>query len=157
QHLVFEEFARKMVPAIRPFHVFSPDINAAIPAEFAAATYRFGHSMLHDTVARTNVDPLTGAKTPNDVPLVTAFLNPLLYYNGGAAGTLSADRAAGAVIMGNVDLVGNEIDEFITEAVRNNLLGLPLDLAVLNIARARDVGIPPLNEERRQIFARTND
>ena len=25
--------------------------------------------------------------------------------------------------------VGNEIDEFVTEAVRNNLLGLPLDLA----------------------------
>ena len=45
QHLVFEEFARKIQPAIRPFHVYSPDINPAIPAEFAAATYRFGNSM----------------------------------------------------------------------------------------------------------------
>src|SRR4051795_8581689 len=52
QHLVFEEFARKMVPAIRPFHVFSPDINPSIPAEFAHAVYRFGHSMLDDDVAR---------------------------------------------------------------------------------------------------------
>ena len=49
QHLVFEEFARKMQPAIRPFHVYNPDINPAIPAEFAHAVYRFGHSMLTTT------------------------------------------------------------------------------------------------------------
>jgi Ca2+-binding RTX toxin-like protein len=157
QHLVFEEFARKMVPAIRPFHVYSTDINPAIPAEFAAATYRFGHSMLTDTISRTNVDTVTGAKTPNDISLLDAFLNPPEFYNGGSAGTLSAQRAAGSIIMGSVDQVGNEIDEFVTETLRNNLLGLPLDLPVLNIARARDVGIPPLNEVRRQIFAKTND
>jgi hypothetical protein len=34
--------------------------------------------------------------------------------------------------------VGNEIDEFIVSDVRSNLLGLPLDLAVLNLSRARD-------------------
>ena len=53
QHLVFEEFARKVQPAIRPFHVYNPDLNPAIPAEFAHAVYRFGHSMLDDDVART--------------------------------------------------------------------------------------------------------
>src|SRR3954464_7509159 len=151
-----------MVPAGRPFHVDSPEINPAIPADFAAATYRFGHSMLDDTVARTNVDPVTGAKSDNSVPLLTAFLNPPLFWNGGdpatgGAGTLTAEPAAGSAIMGSVDQVGNELDEFVTETVRNNLLGLPLDLPVLNIARARDVGIPPLNAERRRIFAKTND
>ena len=59
--------------------------------------------------------------------------------------------------MGVVDQAGQELDEFVIDTLRNNLLGLPLDLPVLNIARARDVGIPPLNEERRQIFAKTND
>src|SRR2546421_815558 len=157
QHLVFEEFARKIQPAIRPFHVYSPDINPAIPAEFAAATYRFGHSMLDDTIARTNVDPVTGAKSPNDITLLDGFLNPPEFFNGGTAGPLTADRAAGAIIMGSVDQTGNELDEFVTETLRNNLLGLPLDLATLNITRARDVGIPPLNEVRRQIFAKTND
>ena len=157
QHLVFEEFARKMQPAIRPFHVYSPDINPAIPAEFAAATYRFGHSMLTDTISRTNVDPVTGAKTPNDIPLLDAFLRPQEYLNGGTAGPLTPDRAAGAIIMGSVDQTGQEIDEFVVETLRNNLVGLPLDLPAINMARARDVGIPPLNEERRQIFARTND
>ena len=48
--------------------------------------------------------------------------------------------------------VGNEIDEFVTEAVRNNLLGLPLDLPAINIARGRDTGIPSLNEARAQFY-----
>ena len=59
--------------------------------------------------------------------------------------------------MGSSDQVGNELDEFVTETLRNNLLGLPLDLPTLNMTRARSEGIPPLNEFRRQIFARTND
>src|SRR4051795_11100869 len=66
QHLVFEEFARKVQPAVRPFHVYSPDINPAIEAEFAHAVYRFGHSMLDDTVARKNADG-----SDNSVPLLT--------------------------------------------------------------------------------------
>jgi len=53
--------------------------------------------------------------------------------------------------------VGNEIDEFVTEAVRNNLLGLPLDLAVLNIARGRDTGLPSLNGARAQFYEMTGD
>ena len=53
--------------------------------------------------------------------------------------------------------VGNEIDEFVIEALRNNLVGLPLDLAALNMARGRDTGIPSLNEARAQFFAMTGD
>jgi Ca2+-binding RTX toxin-like protein len=162
QHLVFEEFARKVQPAIRPFHVYSPDINPAIEDEFAQAVYRFGHSMLDDDVARTNVDPATGAKTDNSIPLLTAFLNPPEYFerdakHPGTTPPLTPREAAGSVIMGSSDQVGNELDEFVTETLRNNLLGLPLDLPTINMARARESGIPPLNEVRRQIFAQTND
>jgi Ca2+-binding RTX toxin-like protein len=156
QHLVFEEFARKVQPAVRPFHVYSPDINPAIKAEFAHAVYRFGHSMLNDTVARTNTSA-TGVKSDNSVPLLTAFLNPPEYFNGGTAGTLTPEQAAGSVVMGSSDQVGNELDEFVTETLRNNLLGLPLDLPTLNMARAREAGVPPLNNLRRQLFAKTND
>src|SRR2546421_11219659 len=150
QHLVFEEFARKIQPAIRPFHVYSPDINPAIPAEFAAATYRFGPSMLDETIARTNVDPVTGAKSSNDISLLNGFLNPPEFFNGGTSGPLTADRAAGSIIMGSVDQTGNELDEFVTETLRNNLLGLPLDLPQLDMTRARDAGTPPLDEVRPQ-------
>ena len=157
QHLVFEEFARKVQPAVRPFHVYSPDINPAVQAEFAHAVYRFGHSMLDDDVARTNVDPTTGDKSDNSLPLLTAFLNPPELYDGGSAGVVGANRGAGAVFMGSADQAGNEIDEFVTETLRNNLLGLPLDLPTINMARAREAGIPPLNQVRRQIHAATND
>ena len=85
QHLVFEEFARKMQSRrIRPFHAYSPDINAAINAEFAHAVYRFGHSMLDEDVARTDINP-DGSSRDNSVPLLTAFLNPPEYFDGGDA------------------------------------------------------------------------
>ena len=44
-------------------------------------------------------------------------------------------------------------DEQFTGALRNNLLGLPLDLAAINIARGRDTGVPSLNEAREQLYA----
>ncbi|WP_211879971.1 peroxidase family protein, partial [Pseudarthrobacter albicanus] len=152
QHLVFEEFARKVQPAIQPFHVYHSDINPAIHAEFAHAVYRFGHSMLDDTVARTNENG-----SDNSIPLLKAFLNPPEYFNSGSAIPLTPAQAAGSVVMGSSDQVGNELDEFVTETLRNNLLGLPLDLPTLNMTRARDAGVPPLNNVRRQIHAATND
>src|SRR4051794_8836780 len=162
QHLVFEEFARKIQPAVRPFHVYSPDINPAIEAEFAHAVYRFGHSMLDDTVARTSPDG-----TDSSIPLLTAFLNPPALYQGLAKGatatsapvpvTLTAQAGVGSVFMGSADQPGNEIDEFVTETLRNNLLGLPLDLPTINMARAREAGVGSLNQVRRAIWAQTND
>ena len=152
QHLVFEEFARKVQPGINPFEPFAfgqTDINPAITAEFAHAVYRFGHSMLTDTIPRINPD--TGARFP--IPLLEGFLNPAAYGDGG----LPPKAAAGAIIMGLSDQAGQEIDEFVVDTLRNNLLGLPLDLPAINMTRARSEGIPPLNEVRRQIHAATND
>ena len=155
QHLVFEEFARKVQPAINPFEPFAftqPDLDPSVRAEFAHAVYRFGHSMLTDTISRKNPDG-----THNDISLLDGFLNPPSYTDNGAGGTLSAADAAGSIIMGMSDQVGNELDEFTTETLRNNLLGLPLDLASINMARARSEGVPALNVFRRQLFNRTND
>jgi hypothetical protein len=42
----------------------------------------------------------------------------------------------------------NEVDEFLTPAMNQGLLGQPLDLAAINIARGRDMGLPTLNEMR---------
>ena len=59
QHLVFEEFARKVQPAINPFEPFAftqTDLNPAIRAEFAHAVYRFGHSMLTETIAHEDTN-----------------------------------------------------------------------------------------------------
>ena len=152
QHLVFEEFARKMQPLINPFLGGLTSIDPAISAEFAHTVYRLGHSMLPERIARINANG-----TDNGLRLFTAFLNPLEYNNGGAAGPLTAAQAAGSLIRGLSREVGNELDEFVTSSVRNTLVGLPLDLAAINIARGRSEGIPPLNEVRRQFYLATQD
>ncbi|HSP52604.1 MAG TPA: peroxidase family protein [Cryobacterium sp.] len=152
QHLVFEEFGRKVQPAIQPFLSYNTDVNPAVTAEFAHAVYRFGHSMLTETISRTNADG-----TDNSISLLEGFLNPPSYTDGGSAGTLTSEQAAGSVIMGMSDQVGNELDEFVTDTLRSNLLGLPLDLAAINMTRARSEGVPPLNEVRRQINEATSD
>ena len=89
QHLVFEEFGRKVQPAdpaVPRLHARTS--NPAVEAEFAHAVYRFGHSMLDDDgrphERRTASD--------NSLPLLTAFLNPPEYFNGGTAGTLTPGR-----------------------------------------------------------------
>jgi len=150
QHLVFEEFVRTIQPNIDAF-VFSNtvDIDPAITAEFAHAVYRFGHSQLNETVDRLSAD----GQTSNDIGLIEAFLNPVAFEASGA----TVDEAAGAIIRGMTRQVGNEIDEFVTGALRNNLVGLPLDLAAINIARGRDAGVGSLNQVRADFFAKTGD
>ena len=154
QHLVFEEFARKIQPNINVFLVpdgYDVTIDPTIVAEFAHVVYRFGHSMLTESIDR--FDPTFNE---NNIGLIEGFLNPLQFETNGTGETVDANISAGAIVRGMTRQVGNEIDEFVTSALRNNLLGLPLDLATINLARGRDTGVPSLNEARSQFYAATN-
>jgi len=139
QHIVFEEFARYVAPAVHAAGGVNVHIDAAITSEFANVVYRFGHSMLDENIPLYQLGPdgkpLMGA---NGQPLMTqegliaAFTNPTKFASDP---NMTAD-----VILGTVNQVSNSIDEFVTGSLQNNLLGLPLDLAALNIARGRDTG-----------------
>src|SRR3712207_9440840 len=59
---------------------FNPEINPSIRAEFAHTVYRFGHSMLTETVDRVAADG-----TRRDMRLLDAFLNPPALMAGRAA------------------------------------------------------------------------
>ncbi len=76
--------------------------------------------------------------------LIDAFLSPKSYTPGVTSGLLADGSSA---------QVGNRIDEKVTDALRDNLLGKPLDLFTLNIVRGRDAGLPTLNEMRGAIQA----
>ena len=157
QHLVFEEFARKIAPTIHVFGNVDIHLDPAIVSEFANAVYRFGHSMLDENVPtfQLNADGTyavgaDGKPIVTNMGLIQAFTNPLAFAAGGAT-------EAAQIIQGTTHQIGSEIDEFVTGSLRNNLLGLPLDLAALNIARGRDVGVAPLNLVRAQMYDATHD
>ena len=60
QHLVFEEFARKVAPTIHLFGNNDIHLDPAITSEFANAVYRFGHSMLDENVTATSASNADG-------------------------------------------------------------------------------------------------
>ena len=153
QHMVFEEFARRIQPMVDPF-IFNtnPEVDPSIVAEFAHTVYRFGHSMLTGTVDRLENDLTAideGLNTnPDQKTLLAVFLNPQQYLGSGA----DLEEINANLIRGLSRDVGNAMDEFIVNNVRTNLLGLPLDLAVLNLSRGRETGIPSLNQTREQLY-----
>lgn len=147
QHMVFEEFARRISPDVAGFSKYNVNIDPQISVEFSQAVYRFGHSMLTE-----NIDKINSQGQFSQTGLIQAFLNPLAYANGG-----NSEAFAASVATGMTRQVGNEIDEFVTDALRNNLIGLPLDLPAINIARGRDVGVPTLNSARADLFSQTGD
>lgn len=157
QHIAFQEFSRVLQPTLQLFTGGGVGTDSNIPLEFSQATYRFGHSLLTEEVARlamaANLDG-TATWTNQTTGLIEAFVNPLGFTRNG---TVLPTEAAGAIINGMARQVANDIDPSITGALRNNLVGLPLDLAALNIGRGNDVALPSLNEARKQFFATTGD
>ena len=147
-----EEFARMIQPQVDifvgPTQTYDTAIDPSIVAEFAHTVYRFGHSMLTETIDRLDPNFVS-----SEIGLIAAFLNPLEF----AASGPTPEEAAGAIVRGLSRTRGNEIDEFVVEALRNNLLGLPLDLASINMARGRDTGVPRLNSARQQFFNATGN
>ncbi|MFM1887602.1 MAG: hypothetical protein RL026_2759 [Pseudomonadota bacterium] len=145
QHMIFGEFVRKFSPNIDAFAGYDVTLDASISAEFAHAVYRFGHSMLTETVDLREVTADGKAGADISILLFDAFLNPTAY----------AHDTAGQVALGMSQQVGYAIDEWVTDALRNNLVGLPLDLATLNMVRGRDAGAATLNQVRTELFQQT--
>ncbi|NWF44299.1 heme peroxidase [Hydrogenophaga sp. D2P1] len=140
QHTAIDQFARTITPNIAEFVGYNAGSQGDVSLDFSQVAYRFGHSTLRESI--DTMDPngdLTGAIMR--VALEKAFLTPELFANTGAA----------AIAMGMTHQQANEIDEYLTPALNQGLLGLPLDLAAINIARGRDVGIPTLNAFRAAI------
>ena len=83
--------------------------------------------------------PLRSAFQESDIGLIEGHtLDPTQF---DVDGRRDDDIAAGAIIRVTPPEVGNEIDESVTRPLRNNLLGLPLDLATIDLARGRDTGV----------------
>jgi Ca2+-binding RTX toxin-like protein len=140
QHTAVDQFSRTITPNIAEFVGYNSGEQADVSLDFSQVAYRFGHSMLRESIDL--IDPAGGITSGvMRIALERAFLTPELF----------AQKGAAAIALGMTHQQANEIDEFITPALNQGLLGLPLDLAAINIARGRDVGIPTLNEFRKAI------
>ena len=139
-HIAIDQYVGTLYGALPEFVSYSADINMGVSLEFSQSVFRLGHSMLTETF---NVDvPNDSGVGTHKLSLLEAFVNPELY----------AQLGPQALALGLTQTLGNEVDEFVTPALQQSLLGQPLDLATINIARGRDVGLPTWNEFRQQVY-----
>jgi Animal haem peroxidase/Bacterial Ig-like domain/RTX calcium-binding nonapeptide repeat (4 copies) len=140
QHVAIDQYARGISPNIPLFVAYDSGVNSDVTLDYSQVAFRFGHSQLRETI--DTLDPngsLTGAITR--YALEQAFLNPEGFAKVGPE----------AIAQGMTRQISNEIDEIVTPALQQKLLGQPQDLAAINIARGRDLGMPTLNNLRRQL------
>lgn len=137
QHVAIDQYARGHSPNIPLFVMYDGAVNADVTLDYSQVAFRFGHSELRETIDA--LDPngsLTAAVM--HYSLEQGFLNPAAFAKVGPT----------AIAQGMSRQVASEIDEFVTPALQQKLLGQPQDLAAFNIARGRDLGMPTLNDLR---------
>nr|CAH0106290.1 unnamed protein product [Daphnia galeata] len=116
--------------------------NPTIFTEFSSAAFRFGHSLLKEQFKRMGANFVDRKQ---NVKLRDVFMNPDIIYQVGMIDDL---------MRGMLGTSMETMDQFITHEVTNHLFeekAKPfsgLDLAALNIQRARDHGIRPYNDYR---------
>jgi hypothetical protein len=137
QHAAVDQYARTVTPRIQEFVGYSTGVDATVSLEYAQVAFRFGHSTIRETI--DTIDPSGWYKgAVMHFALEKAFLAPQTFASEGVA----------AITLGLTRQQMNEVDEFVTPALTQGLLDQPLDLAAINIARGRDLGIPTLNDFR---------
>lgn len=138
-NITYTEFLPHLLgqDAIPAYHGYDPSVNPTISVEFEGAAYRFGHSIVSDTIDAINNSGLTTVATTlaNDF-----FESPSTFDAQGADGLLR--HLAGDT--------ANALDTHIVEDLRSLLNDPPdaTDLAATNIQRGHDLGLGTLNETR---------
>ncbi|MGI9406575.1 MAG: peroxidase family protein, partial [Hyphomicrobiaceae bacterium] len=146
QRVVYTEFADALLGGMKGsgshgHDEYNPDVDAQISYEFSGAAYRFGHSMLGQTIT-----VLDDYGQPTEVSLFDAFLNP------GDVATSGVGRIIGGIVTQEAE----ETDVNVVDAVRNDLVRIPADLFAFNVARGRDLGLGTLNQVRSDLANSTD-
>ncbi|XP_018791430.1 PREDICTED: uncharacterized protein LOC108970477 [Bactrocera latifrons] len=119
---------------------YDPKTNPTVANSFAAAAFRFGHSLVQNSYMRC--DRFHNFMR-NNVSLHEEFQR----------GDIGSPGSLHRLIRGLVNQRALKRDEFITPELTNHLFQTPgfpfgLDLAAINIQRGRDHGVPPYTSWR---------
>ena len=146
QAITFNEFLPALLGGGAPgtYGGYDAGVNPGIANEFSTAAYRFGHSTLSSVLLR--LDANGNEIAAGHLALRDAFFTPE---------TVLTDANGGIdpVLRGLVSQLGQEVDPFLVDDVRNLLFGpMGFDLAALNMQRGRDHGLPSYVEMRDVMF-----
>ncbi|XP_053946193.1 uncharacterized protein LOC128855362 [Anastrepha ludens] len=119
---------------------YDPKTNPTVANSFAAAAFRFGHSLVQNSYKRCD---RFHNFMQNNVSLHEEFQR----------GDIGSPGSLHRLIRGLVNQRALKRDEFITPELTNHLFQTPgfpfgLDLAAINIQRGRDHGVPPYTSWR---------
>jgi len=142
QRITFKDFLPALTgrplehpAAAGPYTGHRPFTHPGMALEFAASGFRFGHSLVDENIhIYEGAGGAGGAGGFGEVPLVDAFGRPQLL----------VERARGIerVLLGAMLKPAQDTDLQYTNAVRNVLFNVNLDLGALNVQRGREVELP---------------
>ena len=157
QHIIFTQYLPDLLGpnAVPAYTGYNPTVNATIATEFSTVAFRFGHSLLNNTVARDNNNGSAIGGTT--LQLAQDFFDPNLINPNGTidplTGLVSTD--IGALLKGDADNNAQAMDVMAVSDVRNLLFGngppgspTGEDLIARDIQRAHDNGIGTYNQVR---------
>lgn len=121
-------------------NIYDETIDPSVRNAFAASAFRFGHSMIRDSVQFTDQNGVLTEKLLKDT-----FNRPETMYE--------QSTGVDSVARGLCQHAAQRVDKLFTDQIATHLLerlpGKGLDLVAINIQRGRDHGLPSYNQWRK--------
>ncbi|VEN38202.1 unnamed protein product [Callosobruchus maculatus] len=141
QHITYNEFLPILLGKDGYWNGYDSSVNPGVIDAFAAAAYRFGHSLLPTAVERwSKAHKFIASKRLSDL-----IRRPHDLYRAGILDEY---------VMGLMNQVAQAMDDSITQEVTNHLFKKPgarfgMDLVSFNMQRGREFGLPGYMEFRK--------
>ena len=140
QKITYDEFLPLLIGhSLADYSGYDSTVDPSVSTEFANAAYRLGHTLLSDQLKLLNGNGL------DEIALKDAFFQP----------TIVKELGVDSALQGLSLQAAQALDNKVVDGVRNFLFGAGtggFDLAAINIARGRDVGLPSYVEVYNQLF-----